>query len=119
MNKKVKQYTNDLCKVLSVSSMGNNILNSLLDILSKDNEIILNSTIKNRLCSQLNIKEQGLNNGISKLKQIGLINHLGRGTYKLNPIYFSDTDWRGAKEVQAIWTYKNNGRFLSNLFIKY
>jgi len=111
----IKLYIKDMCKLNDIPKTANNVLNALLEICNYDNEIILNSHVKQKMCDELGMKMQSLNNGISKLTKSEFIDRIGRGTYRLNPYYFGKGKWQDIQELQITWDYTTQGRKLGKI----
>ncbi len=111
----VKLYVKDMCKLNDIPKTANSVLNALLELCNYDNEIVLNSHIKQKICDKIGIKMQGLNNSITKLNNSNFIDRIGRGTYKLNPHFFGKGKWQDIRELQVTWDYSSEGRKLEEV----
>lgn len=111
----IKLYLKDMCKLNDIPKTTNNVLNALLELCNYDNEIILNSHVKNKVADSLGIKIPSLDNAISKLTKAEFLDRIGRGTYRLNPHVFGKGKWSDIKELQVTWDYSVKGRVLENV----
>ena len=106
----IKVYIADLCKLNNIPKSGNNTLNELLKLTDYQNEIVLNSHIKGRICEKLGVAIGSLDNTITRLIKGEILERIGRGTFRLNPNLFGRGEWRDIKKLRIEWEYSASGR---------
>ena len=111
----IKLYLRDLCKLNDIPKSGNDTLNELLLLADYQNEIVLNSAVKGRICFTLGIKKPSLDNNISRLTKEGIIKRIDRGIYILNPNLFGRGDYQDIKKLRIEWEYSDKGRELKKV----
>lgn len=109
----IKLYLSDICKIYDIPRTGNNILNELLKLTNYNNEIILNSSIKKRIESDLDLKKGMLDNNLTKLKKANILKSEERGIYLLNPNLFGKGSWHDINRLRVTWNYDKKGRTVS------
>ena len=82
----------------------------MLSFMNYENEIILNSYLKEKIAKKLDIKPQSFANSITKFLETGLLVRKGRETFIANPIYFGKGSWADIKSLRLKITYGNAGR---------
>ena len=110
----IKLYLADMCKMHNIPKVGNNVLNELLKLTNYNNEIVLNSTIKKRIESELNLKKGMLDNNLTKLKKANILKSEERGVYLLNPNLFGKGSWHDISKLRVVWDYSESGRKVSS-----
>ena len=111
----VKIYLDDLSYMKNLPKWVNKILYELLKIMNYENEIILNSSIKERISKKLNLKSnknavQLINNSISNFVKKGILLQKERGIYIANPKYFGKGAWSDIKRLRLKVTYSEKGK---------
>jgi hypothetical protein len=99
----VKMYLEDIQKFYDLPESGSSIIYELLRKLDYDNLIVLNSTVKKIMCTQLGIKIGSLDNYLLKLTKAGLFKRIGTGTYVPNPHIFGRGKWQDIYKLREAW----------------
>jgi hypothetical protein len=106
----VKVYLADLSYLKELPKWTNRVLYELLSFMNYENEIILNSYLKEKISKKLDIKLQSFANSITKFLETGILLRKGRETYIANPKYFGKGSWAEIKSLRLKVTYNENGR---------
>ncbi|MGK0254749.1 MAG: hypothetical protein ACI9OE_002257 [Mariniflexile sp.] len=95
----IKFYLQDTAKFNDLSKGAFKLLRELFKYIGYNhNRIYLNSTIRQSIADELNIKEQTLNNGLNELKNHQLLIHLDKNVYMGNTLYFGKGEWAKLKK---------------------
>lgn len=98
----VKVYLEGISKIYSLSNGENSFLLELLKLVNYDNEIVLNKGIKQKIAKKLDIKEQTVDNNVSKLKKSKIISPTKfRGIYMISPEIFGKGAWSEVYKARA------------------
>lgn len=119
----VKIYLDCILSFKDLSKSLNPILIETLKYMSYANSpdggqmIFLNSAIKKRIASALNLKIDRVNKAIKDFKDSGIFKHTERGAYQVNPIIFGKGDWKDIKKIRATFDF-NTGNLEADLEFK-
>lgn len=94
----IKLYLTDISKIFNVPNTG--VLYELLKIMSYSNEIFLNSSIRKRICDNLNIKNQSFNNLLLVLKKQEILIEKEKGIFLFNPYIFGKGKWKDILDLR-------------------
>jgi hypothetical protein len=112
----VMSFTRDLGYMKNLSKGEILVLFGFLQIVNTDNEIILNKSIKKRICKDFDLNISSINVLISNLKKkkviqskVGLNGEIERGVYLLNTFLFGKGQWSNIKKQRMYieWDFKN------------
>lgn len=107
----VKIYLRDIVALNDLPKGLDRVINVLLQTMSYDNMIILNSFIKKKMTEELGYKTvQVLNNNINKLVNAEILFRHGTGTYQVNACYFGRGHWHDIQEIRLQQVYSAKGR---------
>jgi len=67
--------------------------------------IYLNAFAKQDIISQLNIKMNTLDQGLTKFTKSGILKRVGTGTYQANPHMFGMGEWTDIKAIRATFDF--------------
>lgn len=70
--------------------------------------IIINSFLKKELASRTEISKGTIDNSISKLNEVGILQRIDRGTYKPHPLLLNIQNILNGKTVELTITYLCN-----------
>ena len=99
----VKLYLDGIQAIYKLSSSNHSVLNELLKLTSYGGEIILNASVKKRICAFLDTSIGTFDNALLALKKADIIAQKDRGCYMVNPELFGKGAW---SEV-----YKDRARY--------
>ena len=106
----VKLYIDNLILLNGLPKGTSDTIFELLKYMSYENTIILNSFIKKEIANSLGFKTiQSLDNNINKLVKKGIIERIGRGTYRANAFIFGKGDWNDIKQIRFEIVFGENG----------
>ena len=105
----IKLYIDDLILINDLPSSSSNILWELIKGLTYDNQIVLNSSIKKRICSNLDIKMPTLNNALTKFTKKEILYRVEPGIFLPNPFLFAKGSWNEVKALRLLVDYSPNG----------
>jgi hypothetical protein len=97
----VKLYLENIKMLYDLTVSNHKILNELLKICNYGGEIILNSSVKKRICESLETSIGSFDNSLLKLKQQDIIRQEVRGIYYLNPELFGKGPWSSVYQDRA------------------
>lgn len=107
----VKMYLKDITALKDLPKGLDRVIYALLEVMSYNNMIILNSFIKKKIAEQLGYKTvQVLNNNLNKLVKAEILFRQGTGTYQVNARYFGRGKWEDIKEIRSQQVYTAKGR---------
>jgi len=104
----VMTFTKDLGYMKDLSKGEIMVFFGMLKVVNNDNELILNKSIKNRICQEFDIKPGSINVLISNLKKKGVIFQKEQGVYLLNTFLFGKGNWGNIKKQRMLieWDFK-------------
>ncbi len=105
----VKLYLKDLAHLRELPGWVCNILYELLKKMDYTNEIVLNSTIKNRMAVELNIHPKTIDNALVKFVDKKILTRVGKGVFLANPFIFGRGTWAEVEEIRMTVSYRPNG----------
>lgn len=106
----IKLYIDDLILLNNLPTSSSNILWELISGLTYSNQIILNSSLKKRICAKLDIKMQTLDNALTKFVKKEILYRVEKGIFLPNPYLFAKGSWSEVKELRMIVDYSGNER---------
>ena len=95
--------------MLDVKGVRVEILLGLCRLLTYQNQIILNRSIKVELANELNIKVNTLEQSVSKMVRAGVLLRKATGLYIVNPYYIARGDWSDISELRMKIKYNMQG----------
>lgn len=106
----VKLYIDNLILLNGLPKGTTDTIMELLKYMSYENTIILNAYIKKTIANNLGFKTvQSLDNNINKLVKKGIIERIGRGTFRANAFLFGKGDWNDIKQIRFEILFGENG----------
>uniref|UniRef100_UPI003F491A8A replication/maintenance protein RepL n=1 Tax=Niallia taxi TaxID=2499688 RepID=UPI003F491A8A len=106
----VKLYIDNLILLNGLPKGTTDTIMELLKYMSYENTIILNSYIKKEIAQSLGFKTvQSLDNNINKLVKKGILDRIGRGTFRANAFLFGKGDWNDIKQIRFEIVFGENG----------
>ncbi|HHD2824524.1 replication/maintenance protein RepL [Clostridium perfringens] len=109
----IKLYIDDLMLINDLPTSSSNILWELVKTMSYDQEIVLNASRKKRICANLNIQMQTLNNALTKFVKKEILFRTEPGIFVPNPYLFAKGSWNDVKELRMIVNYTPKGKSIS------
>lgn len=106
----IKLYIDDLILINNLPTSSSNILWELVKGITYDNEIMLNSSVKKRICSRLDIKMQTLDNALTKFVKKQILFRVEKGIFLPNPYLFAKGSWAEVKELRMVIDYTEKGK---------
>jgi hypothetical protein len=97
----IKLYLDCIASLHGLTSTSNDVLKCLLENMTYQNEVILNSVIKNRMAERLGISTRQIDNNLTQLKKADIIRVVGRGVFMFNPEIFARGKWPETKEART------------------
>ncbi|RZK34951.1 MAG: hypothetical protein EOO61_12750, partial [Hymenobacter sp.] len=85
------------------------VLYELLKKMDYSNEIVLNSTVKNRIAEELNIHPKTIDNALVKFVNKKILFRQGKGVFLANPFIFGRGNWGEVEEIRVKVSYRANG----------
>jgi hypothetical protein len=104
----VKLYLKDLTHLRDLPGWVSGILYELLKKMDYNNEIILNSTVKNRIAKELGVVSKTIDNALGKFVQKQILLRQDKGIYLANPYLFGKGLWEDIEEIRMKVTYRPN-----------
>jgi hypothetical protein len=101
----IKLYLNDIVLLKNLPSSYSSILYELMKLMTWDNKIVLNSSIKKNIMAALNIKTSTLNNTLSQFVKKKILYRLDVGVYMPNPYLFARGDYSDINQLRLIIDY--------------
>lgn len=105
----VKLYLKDLAHLRDLPAWVSGVLYELLTLMDYKNEIVLNSTIKNRIASKLEIHPKTIDNTLVKFVDKKILIRQGKGVFLGNPYIFGRGTWSEVEEIRMTVVYQANG----------
>lgn len=106
----VKLYIDNLILLNGLPKGTTDTIMELLKYMSYENTIVLNSFIKKEIAESLGFKTvQSLDNNINKLVKKGILDRIGRGTFRANAFLFGKGDWNDIKQIRFEIVFSENG----------
>lgn len=106
----IKLYLADIMKLSNVPRSTSDILYCLLRFMSYDNDIVIISAIKKKICKELKLSMDSINKGIQTLMRKEILIRKDTGLYAVNPFLFGRGKWKEIKELRLSIVYNENGR---------
>jgi hypothetical protein len=104
----VKLYLKDLAHLRELPGWVSGVLYELIKKMDYNNEIVLNSTIKNRIANNLGVVPKTIDNALSKFVQKNILFRQDKGIYLANPYLFGKGLWEDIEEIRMKVTYRPN-----------
>lgn len=105
----VKLYLKDLAHLRNLPAWVSGVLYELLKKMDYSNEIVLNSTVKNRIAEELNIHPKTIDNALVKFVSKKILFRQGKGVFLANPFIFGRGNWGEVEEIRVKVSYRANG----------
>lgn len=106
----IKLYIDNLILLNGLPKGTTDTIIELLKYMSYENTIVLNAYIKKTIADTLGFKTvQSLDNNLNKLVKKGVLERLGRGTYRANAFLFGKGDWNDIKQIRFEIIFGKNG----------
>lgn len=105
----VMAFTKDLGYMKELTKGEMLVMFGMLKIVNKENEVILNKAVKERICEEFDIKITSIDVLISGLKKKQIILPKARGIYSLQPNLFGKGKWNDIKKLRMVieWDFKD------------
>lgn len=98
----VKLYLQDISYLYGLPATAGDLMHELLQYVTYGTQqIILNASVKEKICEVTGIAKQTLNNRLQDLVNKGIIARDGRGVFVLNPYLFGKGDWKSVRELRS------------------
>lgn len=105
----VKLYLKDLAHMRNLPAWVSGILYELLKKMDYSNEIVLNSTVKNRIAEGLGIHPKTIDNALVKFVSKKVFFRLGKGVFQANPYIFGRGTWAEVEKIRLTVSYSADG----------
>ena len=105
----VKLYLKDLAHLRNLPAWVSGVLYELLKLMDYTNEIVLNSTIKNRIANKLELHPKTIDNALVKFTAKKILIRQGKGVFLGNPFIFGRGTWSDVEEIRLTVSYRANG----------
>ena len=99
----VKLYIDDLTTLLKVPEGPKSLIWLLVKHMSYDGVIAITAGTRDRMSTNLGIKETTFRNYLSQLTHSDILKRIGRGEYELNPNYFAKGEWANIYQRRRSW----------------
>ena len=111
----VMTFTKELGFMKNLSKGEILLVFGFLKIVNRDNELILNKSIKERIAKEFDLSVKSINPLISNLAKKGVIINKERGIYLLNTFLFGKGSWGDIKELRMniVWNFKEQTKSVS------
>lgn len=111
----VMTFTKELGFMKNLSKGEILLVFGFLKIVNRENELILNKSIKERIAKEFDLSVKSINPLISNLVKKGVIINKERGIYLLNTFLFGKGNWGDIKELRMsiIWNFKEQTKQVS------
>ena len=113
----IKLYIDHIAFIHKLPKSLPSVIFELLKLMNYEQQIILNSFVKNKIAENLNVTNQHIDNSISKLVKQKILIRIGAGTYNINSFIFGKGNWKNILEnrrelkVEIIFDEKNGQTF--------
>ena len=98
----IKLYLQDISYLYGLPATAGDLMHELLQYVTYGTQqIVLNASVKERICKVTGIAKQTLNNRLQDLVNKGIIARDGRGVFVLNPYLFGKGDWKSVRELRS------------------
>ena len=98
----IKLYLQDISYLYGLPATAGDLMHELLQYVTYGTQqIILNASVKEKICEVTGIAKQTLNNRLQDLVNKGIISRDGRGVFVLNPYLFGKGDWKSVRELRS------------------
>ena len=98
----IKLYLQDISYLYGLPATAGDLMHELLQYVTYGTQqIILNASVKEKICEVTGIAKQTLNNRLQDLVNKGIIARDGRGVFVLNPYLFGKGDWKSVRELRS------------------
>jgi len=111
----VMTFTKELGFMKNLSKGEMLVMFGFLKIVNRENELILNKSIKQRIADEFGLKINSMNPLISSMVKKGVILQKERGVYLLNTFIFGKGQWSDIKELRMniVWNFKEQTKEVS------
>lgn len=98
----IKLYLQDISYLYGLPATAGDLMHELLQYVTYGTQqIVLNASVKEKICEVTGIAKQTLNNRLQDLVNKGIIARDGRGVFVLNPYLFGKGDWKSVRELRS------------------
>lgn len=109
----IKLYLDDIGVLKGIAAWTNSVLVELLKLMSYKNQIVLNSTVKHDIASDLKIAPKSIDNALGALVKQGILTRRGTGVYIASPMLFGRGEWKDIRKLRLTIEYTQKGRKLT------
>lgn len=109
----IKLYLDDIGMLKGIPTWTNSVLTELLKLMSYKNQIVLNSTVKHDIASDLKIAIKSVDNALGLLVKQGILTRRGTGVYIASPLLFGKGEWKDIRKLRLTIEYSQEGRRLT------
>ncbi|RZK38469.1 MAG: hypothetical protein EOO61_07940 [Hymenobacter sp.] len=109
----IKLYLDDIGMLKNIPTWTNSVLFELLKLMSYKNQIVLNSTVKHDIASDLGIATKSVDNALGLLVKQGVLTRRGTGVYIASPMLFGKGEWKDIRKLRLTIEYSKEGRKLT------
>ena len=108
--KYIKLYTQDIGRLYGLPPSCNSLLLTLANyMIHKSNMVLLYGPVKKKICQELGMAMNTLNDNIKKLKKQGFLISVERACYMLDPEIFGYGSWGDVKRLRLMIEYNPDG----------
>lgn len=112
----VKLYIRNLCKAKGVTGRQVDIFHFMLAHMNDYNEVSYGKPSKDRFISDHGTSNATFNNNVKALISNGLIERIGKGTFRVNPKYAVKVEWHKVQKITWTSEYTSKGKTESVTF---
>lgn len=110
-NDNLKQYLKDVCNLYNLQGSQSEVLFYFLTkIMSEDNLIFVNKTVKEIIARDTGMSLGTVSNFLTNSINSGIFLKVARGTYKANPNLFNKEILKDNNEISLLVSYSGDGR---------
>lgn len=95
-------FTDSIGEFAGLTGGESALLFGILGEATKNNEVVLNKTIKDRIALRMGINSTSINPMITRIVKSKMLLKNGRGVYLLNPNIFGKGSWRDIKKLRMM-----------------
>lgn len=115
----VKLYLQDIALLNDIPKFVGGVLHELLKRIEwGSNEIILNSSVKKRIASDLQIATKSVDNALVSFVKKNILYRVEKGIYKANPYLFGRGTWEDIKRIRLSIIYDETGKHIEANFLQ-
>jgi len=109
----IKMYIDDILHLSKIPQGLNQVLYALIKLMNYEGQIVLNSSVKKLICTQIGKSMATLDKALTGFVKEEVLMRVDKGIYLANPYLFGRGNWNDIKKIRLTIEWNSKGRFVS------